>query len=160
MVLIVVAIIGGIAWWMVRAREGSKRDAKEFVRQAATRLAFEHDRKFLDRVIAPDRVSKYPPSFRERLVEKLRGFGRPSAPPEVEGEVLFVRGFFEPMGNFTAKLPYANQPPATLQFAISRPKGWWQIDNVNVLWELPQPVEVAPAPPPPPPTPAASPARR
>ena len=156
--LIVVAIIGGIAWWMVRAREGSKRDAEEFVRQAATRLAFDHDHKFLDRVIAPDRVSKYPPSFRERLVEKLRGFGRPSAPPEVEGEVTFVRGFFEPMGNFTARLQYANQPPATLQFAISRPKGWWQIDNVNVLWELPQPVEVAPAQAPP--TPAASPPAR
>ena len=152
LVLVVLAIFGGIAWWLVSSRQQSEKEAREFARDTATRLAFNFDRKFLDRVIAPERVAKYPPSYRDRVVEKLRGFGRPTEPVEVDGQVLFTSYFFNPTASFRAQLKYPGMP-AALHLTVSRPRGWWQIDDLNVSWEQPPPPEPAPAPeiPPPPP---------
>ncbi len=142
LVLVVVAIIIAIAWWLITSRQQSEAEAENFVRETATRLAFDLDRKVLDRVIAPEQVAKYPPSFRDRVVQKLQGFGRPTGAVEVEGELFFTNYFFQPSGNFRAKVTYPTTP-AVLYFAISRPKGWWQINELNISWEQ--------APPPPPP---------
>ena len=143
LVLVVVAIIIGVAWWLIKSRQQSEIEAKNFVRETATRLAFDLDRKLLDRVIAPEQVAKYPPSFRDRVIQKLRGFGRPSGSVDVEGELFFTNHFFLPSGNFRAKLTYPTTP-VVLYLAISRPKGWWQINELNISWDQ------APPPPPPP----------
>ena len=148
LVIILVAIFGGIAWWLHASREGTEQEAKEFARDAATRLAFDLDRKFLDRVIAPEQVTKYPPSYRDRVIAKLRGFGRPIAPVEVSGDVFFTSQFFQPNATFRADLKYPTMP-AAIYFNISRPRGWWQIDQLNVSWEQAPPPEPPPAPPPP-----------
>lgn len=150
LVLIVVAILGGIAWWMYSARDQREAEAKQFARTVATRLAFDLDRKLLDRVIAPERVARYPPSYRDRIIDKLRGFGRPVASPEVSGDVFFTSGFFSPTGTFRADLQYPDMP-AAIYLAVSQPKGWWQIDDINVSWDPP------PLPEPPPSTAPASP---
>jgi hypothetical protein len=152
LVLIVVAILAGIAWWLILSRHESEAQARDFARDAATRLAVNFDRKFLDRVIAPDRVAKYPPSYRDRVIEKLRGFGQPIGPVEVEGDVIFQSYFFQPSGTFEAKLKYAHMP-AAIHLAVSRPKGWWQIDDLNISWNQPAPapapvLQPTPAPPP------------
>ena len=138
--LIVLAVVGALVWWLFDSRERNERAAREFARDVATRLAFDLDRKLLDRVIPSERTAKYPPSFRDRLIANLRKFGRPTEPIEVTGDVYFVNHFFEPIGTFRAPLKYPGQP-AELQFAISRPRGWWQIDDINVTWELPPPPE-------------------
>ena len=155
--IVLVAIVGGLAWWLFASREQSEAEAKNFVRETATRLAFDLDRKFLDRVIAPEQVAKYPPSFRDRVIGKFRAFGRPNdAAVEVEGDLFFTNYFFQPRGNFRAKLTYPTTP-VVLYLSISRPKGWWQIDEMNISWEQPPP-PVPPAaegmPPVPPPPPA------
>lgn len=144
MVLIVVAIIAALGWWVILSRQESEAQARDFARDAATRLAFDFDRKFLDRTIAPERVSKYPPSFRERIVERLRGFGRPTAPPEMTGDVVFTSYFFQPSGTFRARVQYP-QMPVEIHLAISRPKGWWQIDDLVIWWDQPLPAEQVPA---------------
>ena len=154
LVLIVVALIIGVAWWLITSRQQSEAEAKNFVREAATRLAFDLDRKFLDRVIAPEQVAKYPPSFRDRVIQKFRGFGRPTGAVEVEGDLFFTNYFFLPSGNFRAKLNYPTTP-VVLYLAISRPKGWWQINELNISWEQPPPPpppaaeEITPVPQPP-----------
>ena len=147
LVLIVVAVLGGITWWLYASRQQSEEAAKNFARDVATRLAFDFDRKLLDRVIAPEQMAKYPPSYRERVVEKLRTFGRPTSPVEVTGQVLFTSHFFNPVGTFRAQLNYPGMP-AALHLAISRPRGWWQIDDLNVSWDQPPPPEPPPEPPP------------
>ena len=156
LVLIVVAILAALAWWLILSRQESEEQAKDFAREVATRLAVNLDRKFLDRVIAPERVAKYPPSFRDRVVEKFRGFGRPTGSVEVEGDVVFTSVFFQPSGTFRAKLNYPDMP-AVLYLMISRPKGWWQIDEMNISWTPPAatqaPTELLPAEPPAPPPP-------
>ena len=148
--LILVALGAAIAWWLTVSRQKSEEQAKGFAREVATRLAVDLDRKFLDRVIAPERVAKYPPSFRDRVIEKFRGFGRPTGPVELEGDVVFTSGFFNPAGTFRAKLTYP-QMPAVLYLMVSRPKGWWQIDEMNISWTPPAatqaPTELLPAEP-------------
>jgi len=151
LILIILAIMGGIGWWLVQSRQMSEAQAKDFAREVAIRLAVDLDRKFFDRVIAPERVAKYPPSFRDRVIDKLRGFGRPSSTVELEGDVFFTSGFFNPTGNFRVKLTYP-QTPAIIHLAVSRPKGWWQIDDMNISWTPPAatqaPTELLPAEPP------------
>lgn len=144
LVLIVVAIIAALVWWLILARQESEAQARDFARDAATRLAFALDRKFLDRTIAPERAPRYPPSFRDRIVDKLRGFGRPTAPPEMSGDVYFSSYFFQPSGTFRAQFRYP-QMPVEIHMAISRPKGWWQIDDLNISWDQPAPPEPVPA---------------
>ena len=138
MVLILVAVLGGIVWWLNSARQQSEQEARAFARDVATRLAFDLDRKLLDRVIAPEQVAKYPPSFRDRIINKLRGFGRPTGEVEVNGDVYFTSHFFSPVGTFHAKVNYPNTP-AGIHLSISRPRGWWQIDDMNVSWDQPPP---------------------
>jgi hypothetical protein len=157
LILVVIAVGAGIAWWLFTARQQSEEEARAFARDAARRMAFDLDRKFLDRVIAPDQVAKYPPSFRDRIIEKLRGFGRPSGDIELDGKVHFTSHFFEPTARFRARLTYP-QSPVDLYLAISRPKGWWQIDDMNVSWDQPPPPETPP--PSPSPTVSASPQSR
>ena len=152
LVLILVAIIAAIAWWLTLSRQQSEQQAKDFAREVATRLAVDLDRKYFDRVIAPERVAKYPPSFRDRAIEKFRGFGRPTGPVELEGDVVFTSVFFNPSATFRAKLNYP-QMPAVLYLMVSRPKGWGQIDEMNISWTPPAatqaPIELPPAEPPP-----------
>lgn len=150
MVLIVGVIIGGIGWWLFQSRQQSEEQAKNFAREVATRLAVDLDRKYFDRVIAPERVAKYPPSFRDRVIDKFRGFGRPTGTVELEGDVVFTSVFFNPTATFRAKLTYP-QMPAVLYLMVSRPKGWWQIDEMNISWTPPTatqaPTELLPAEP-------------
>ena len=152
--LILVAIVAAITWWLILSRQESEEQAKDFAREVATRLAVDLDRKYFDRVIAPERVAKYPPSFRDRVIEKFRGFGRPTDPVELEGDVFFTSVFFKPAGTFRVKLSYP-QMPAVLYLMVSRPKGWWQIDEMNISWTPPAasqaPAELLPVEPPPPP---------
>ena len=164
LVLVLIAAGAGIVWWLFTARQQSEVEARAFARDAARRMAFDLDRKFLDRVIAPDQVTKYPPSFRDRIIDKLRGFGRPSGEVELDGEVLFTSHFFQPTARFRARVTYP-QSPVDLYLAVSRPKGWWQIDDMNVSWEQPPPpppppLEIASPSPAPSPTVRASPQRR
>ena len=152
LVIIVVAVLGGAAWWLYNSREQSEREAREFARDVATRLAFDLDRKLLYRLIAPDRVAKYPPSYRDRVIEKFRGFGRTTAPADLTGDVFFTSHFFKPVGTFRAQFSYPSMP-ATLYLSVSRPRGWWQIDDLRVSWEPAPPPEPPPISPAPTPTP-------
>lgn len=104
---------------------------RDFARVAAARPAFDLDRKFLDRTIAPERVAKYPPSYRDRIITKPGGFGRPTPPAEMSGDVYFQSYFFQPSGTRRAQLQYPAMP-AEIHMAISRREGWWQIDDLNI----------------------------
>ena len=152
MILILLAIVGGICWWLYYSRDKSERDARAFAEEAATRLAFHCDDNFLKVRLGHEARVTYPPSFRERFFTRVRTLGTPSGTPECNGEVRFTSQFFQPAGEFMCRVTYPHAP-ATISFAISRPNGWWQIDYLNLTYTPPgdpavQPAEVAPAPPP------------
>lgn len=132
--LIVVAILGGIGWWLVSSRLQREQEAKAFVREVATRLAFEFDRKILDVRLGREAQVRYPPSFRDRIVDKLRTFGRPADGIGVRGDVMFTSYFFQPSGLLRAELTYPDKR-AYIDLTISHPQMWWQIDTLSLIWE-------------------------
>ncbi|MFN2508974.1 MAG: hypothetical protein ABR589_09400 [Chthoniobacterales bacterium] len=151
LLIIVLAILGGITWWLFSSKKQNESGAREFGRETVTRLAFQQDRKFLDRSLGDDARIHYPPSFRELLFARFRQLGTPSGEIDFQGDVTFTSRFFEPKGTFRAQINYPNGLPAFLDVGVSMPKGWWQIDYLNLTWNP------APAPPPPPPEVAPSP---
>lgn len=132
--LVVIAILVAIGWWLVSARISREQEAKAFVREVATRLAFDFDRKILDVRLGREAQVRYPPSFRDRMVEKLRGFGRPADEITIRGDVVFTSHFFQPSGLLRAELTYPDKR-VFIDMSISHPQMWWQIDTLSLIWE-------------------------
>lgn len=137
LLVIVLAVLGGGAWWLFVAKRQSEEGARAFAREAATRLALHFDQKFLDVRLGREAQVSYPPSFRERLLNRLRQLGVPAQEIELEGEVTFTSHFFEPKGQFRARLNYPTKP-AYLDLTVSN-RQTWQIDRLNLTWD-PTPV--------------------
>jgi hypothetical protein len=138
LLVIVLLILAGIAWWLYSSRQTAERNARAFAADVARRLAVNYDEKFLHVNLSPDGQRTYLKSARDRLVERLRALGVPAQPIEVEGDVTFTNGFFEPRGRFQAKLKY----PATsgkLDLDIASGLSVWQIEAVNLTWDQPAP---------------------
>lgn len=133
MVLIVIAILGSVAWWLFSTRAAREQEAKAFVREVATRLAFHSDRKILDLRLGREAQVQYPPSFRERVIERLRGFGQPAGEITVKGDVFFESYFFKPGGLLRAEVQYPAHH-VYIDMTISHPQLWFQIDTLNVSW--------------------------
>jgi len=133
---IVLAVLMAGACWLYWSRLSNEKAARNFAREMAEHLATQLDRKFLDTHMAPEREAHYPPSYRDRFIDNLRSLGKPSDPATIEGNVTFDSYIFDPRGSFTAHLNYASGP-AQISYAFSRPKGWWQIDGLNLSWTVP-----------------------
>ena len=160
MVVILLAILGGGYWWLGNSARTSEKEARLFAREVVTRMAIQFDRKFVDGHFSSEAQTQFPPSFRERMMYNLHQLGVPSDDFKVDGTVSFRSRFFDPRGQFRAHLKYPNRS-ADLDFAVSQPHGWWQIDNLNLTYDLPpaappaaSEASVAPAVPP---SPAATP---
>jgi type II secretory pathway pseudopilin PulG len=149
LLLVLLALLGGATWWLYSSRARSEEAARQFASEASIKLAAQYDRKFFDTHIAREVQTRFPPSYRERLLNHLQEFGIPSAAPEVHGDVTFASHFFSPQGRFRVHLVYPTTT-ADMDLLVSNPKGWWQIDYVNLTW-------YPPPPPPPEPSPSGSP---
>lgn len=151
MLLIVVAILGGIVWWLFTSRQQGEEAAFAFAREAGLKLAVQKDRKFLDLHLGRDVQTRYPPSWRERLFDKLRQLGVASEEIDVTGEVSFTSQFFQPQGRFRVHLLYPNATKAELQMVVFNRHGLWQFNELNLVWYPPEqpgepaPTEAAPA---------------
>jgi hypothetical protein len=133
LILIVLALVGGGVWWLFTSKRQSEEDARAFAQQAAQRLAIQFDRKFLDQRLGPEAQVQFPPSFRERLLNHLRDLGVPAAQIDLDGRVTFTSRFFEPNGQFRARLMYPEKP-AFLDLIVSHPHALWQIDYLNLTY--------------------------
>ena len=151
LLLILLAIFGGGAWWLTISKRQSETGARAFAREAAARLALRFDQKFLDQRLGPEAQVRFPPSFRERLFNHMRELGVPTPEIELDGSVRFTSYFFEPEGQFRARLNYPTKP-AYLDLTVSHPHALWQIDYLNFTWDptplpTPEPAPVlSPAP--------------
>ena len=134
MLLVVVALLVALGWWLFSARAKRAEEAKTFVRHVATRLAFDFDRKVLDVHLGREAQVRYPPSFRDRLLDKLRAFGRPANEIGVRGDVVFTSHFFQPSGLLRAELVYP-ETRVYIDMTVSHPQMWWQIDTLSLMWE-------------------------
>ncbi len=137
LLLIALAVVGGIAWWLFHTRAESQEAATAFAREAGVRLGRQFDRKFLDVHIGPEVQTRFPASFRDRLIEHLQRLGVAEENVEAEGDVEFTNHFFQPHGTFKVHLFYPTGMKTDLYLTVSDPHGWWQIDYANLVWYPP-----------------------
>ena len=65
---------------------------------------------------------------------QLAKLGAPAGCAKVQGEIQFQSHFFEPNGNFHARINYPTRG-ADINVAVSHPVGRWQIDEINFTAE-------------------------
>ena len=134
MVVILLAILGGGWWYLKSARDQKEREAWAFAQEAAERIIFRGDMRFMDLTLSPEAKVHYMPSWRERLLQRIREQGAPQSEIHVTGNVEFTHQFLDPQGHFHATVEYVDGP-AYLQFTVSHPGVLWQIDTLNWIWQ-------------------------
>ena len=107
-VIILIALVAGILWFVYSSRTDASKDARKFANEVVKKVAVDFDDKYLHIHLSPEGQRTYLPSVRERIFARLREFGPLTKPPEAKGDVLFTSGFYDPHGAFKADLVYSN----------------------------------------------------
>jgi hypothetical protein len=155
-VIILVALVAGILWFVYSSRTDAARDERKFANELVKKVAVDYDDKYLHVHLSPEGQRTYLPSVRERMFARLKEFGPLTKPPEAKGDVAFSSGFFDPHGIFKADLVYSNFT-AQLEVEISR-GAMWQVDQITLTGSPPaSPTPVPSATPEMSPTPTPSP---
>jgi hypothetical protein len=156
-VIILLALVAGILWFVYSSRTDAAKDASKFANELVKKVAVDLDDKYLRIHLSPEGQRTYLPSVRERLFARIKEFGPLTKPPEAKGDVHFSSGFFDPHGIFKADLVYSNFT-AQLEVAVSR-GAMWQVEEITLTGSpppTPTPVpsatpEMSPTPTPTPP---------
>lgn len=160
--IIILALLGGIVWFLYSSRKDADRDLRAFAQLVAQKVAVEFDDFYLRTHLNPEYQITHPPSWRERLLRTLRDFGPLTKPIETTGDVQFSSQFFDPHGTFRSTLTYAASTEH-LEINISKGMSGWRIDEITIAWN-PKPTPTpslsaattpspTPSPTPPPPAP-------
>jgi hypothetical protein len=128
-VIIVLALIGGGFWWLFTNKQAMAKEGREFGREAIQRIAVQHDLAFFSSRLGPAARMQFPPSAQQDFISRMQKLGTPAGPLDVQGDIIFQSQFFEPNGNFHARINYPARG-AEINIAISHPVGRWQIDDV------------------------------
>jgi hypothetical protein len=134
MLLILLAIGGGGFWYLRTARAGKEQDARAFATDVAERVVLHGDTRVLDSALSLEARQTYPPSWRERLYERIRAQGAAKSDMRVTGDVTFTNYFFDPQGRFKAEVDYVDGP-AYIQMNVSQHGVLWQVDYLNWIWQ-------------------------
>ena len=145
LLVIILAILGGGAWYVYSSRKDAEKNCTIFAQQVAERVIVHYDQKYLHVRMGPAAQVKYLQSSRERLMYYLRQLGTPSQPIEVKGKVYFTSYFFKPRGEFRAEVKYPTTK-AYLDLSISSGMTVWQVDEINLTWDPPPTPSPTPAP--------------
>jgi hypothetical protein len=133
LIIVIVAVLGGISWYLYSSRRNSEKEAWAYAREVAEHIALQRDARFIDLNLSSQAQVEIPPSFRERILTKLGELGIPDKRINLTGKVTFSSYLFEPHGSFRAEV---NTPmtPVYLDMSISPSHGPWQIDALNLTW--------------------------
>jgi hypothetical protein len=129
-VIILLALIGAGFWWLFSNKQEMAKEGREFGREAIQRIAFQHDLAFFSSRLSPQARLQLPPSAQQDFMSRMEKLGAPVGPVDVQGDILFQSQFFEPTGNFHARINYPARG-AEINIAVSHPVGRWQIDDVS-----------------------------
>ena len=133
LIIVILAVLGGISWYLYSSRRSSEKEAWAYAREVAEHIALQRDARFIDLNLSFQAQVEIPPSFRERILTKLGELGVPDKRINLTGKVTFSSYFFEPHGSFRAEV---NTPmtPVYLDMSISPSHGPWQIEALNLTW--------------------------
>lgn len=133
LVIVIMAVLSGVAWYLYSSRRNSEIEAWAYAREIAEHIALQRDARFIDFNLSSQAQIDFPPSFRERILTKLAELGPPDKRINLTGKVTFSSYFFEPHGSFRAEVGFPNGR-AYLDMAVSPSRGPWQIDALNLTW--------------------------
>ena len=103
LLVIVLLLLAGIVWWLYSSRQDAEKNARIFANEVVKRVAVNYDEKYLHVKLSPDAQIQYLKSWRDRLIDRLREFGVPAQPIDLQGDVAFTSYFFDPHGTFRAR---------------------------------------------------------
>ena len=132
--IILIALLGAGAWWLFSNKQAMAKEGREFGRETIQRLVVQHDLNFFSSHLSPEARRQFPPSVQQEFISTFKEFGAPVGPIDVQGDVQFQSHFFEPRGNFHARLNYPARP-AEINVSISHPVSRWQIDDISFVPE-------------------------
>jgi hypothetical protein len=129
-ILIIVLVLIGIGfWWLFSNKQTMASEGRAFGREAVQRIAVQHDLNFFASHLSPEARLQFPPSAQQDFIGRIQKLGTPVGAVDVQGDVTFQSQFFEPRGNFHARINYPARG-AEINVAVSHPVGRWQIDDV------------------------------
>jgi len=129
-VIILLALIGAGFWWLSSNKQAMAKDGRDFGKEAIQRIVIQRDLAFFSSRLSPQARLQLPPSAQQDFISRMEKFGAPVGPLDVQGDIQFQSQFFEPTGNFHARINYPARG-AEINVAISHPVGRWQIDDVS-----------------------------
>src|SRR6266404_1715162 len=128
--IILLALLAGALWFLYSSRREAERKAREFASQIVQTMAVNYDVRFLNNHMTPQAQVNYIPSWRDRMVGCLKGFGPMSKPIETKGDVHFNSVFFDPRGTFQSELTYPTMT-AKMNLVVSRGMNTWQVEAIE-----------------------------
>jgi hypothetical protein len=129
-ILIIVLVLIGIGfWWLFSNKQAMAKEGRAFGREAVQRIAVQHDLNYFASHLSPEARLQFPPSAQQDFIGRIQKLGTPVGPVDVQGDITFQSQFFEPRGNFHARINYPARG-AEINVAVSHPVGRWQIDDV------------------------------
>ena len=142
---VMLAVVGAGVFGLFHHRKTMEREARAYANEAAERLLFAHDQKYLADNLSGAAQYEFPPSRQEYLITKLVEKGEPARPVNFEGDVNFESYFTSPSATLRARLLFFSGP-ATFYLNISHPGEKWRIDYVALTWEPARPAVRPPDP--------------
>src|SRR5438093_12121538 len=130
--IIVLGLIGAGFWWLNSHKQEMAREGKEFARDAVQRIAVQRDIKFFNSRLSPAAHMNFPASAQQDFFAEIAKLGPPAGAIDVQGDIEFNSQFFEPHGNFHARINYPARY-ADMNLVISHSVGRWQIDEITFL---------------------------
>jgi hypothetical protein len=130
--IIVLGLVGVGFWWLFSNKQEMAREGKQFAREAVQRIVVQRDIKFFNSRLSPAAHMNFPASAQQDFFAEIAKLGPPAGAIDVQGDIEFNSQFFEPHGNFHARINYPARF-ADINLLISHPVGRWQIDEVTFL---------------------------
>jgi hypothetical protein len=150
-ILIALAVVGW--WWLNSTKQETATEGQAFAQEALQHIIVQHDINFFGSRLSPQARMNFPVSAQQEFMNEIVQMGAPVGAINLQGKIEFQSQFFEPQGNFHARINYPVKY-ADFDLTISHPVGRWQIDTIAFVK---QPTEqFAPGPAPAPAAPAAT----
>ena len=130
--IIVLGLVGVGFWYLFSNKQAMAREGKQFARDAVQRIVANRDINFFNSRLSPAARMNFPASAQQDFFAEIASMGAPAGAIDVKGDIEFNSQFFEPHGNFQARINYAARY-ADMNLVISHPVGRWQIDEVSFV---------------------------
>jgi len=147
-IIAILVILLGLAavgfWWLNSNKQQMSKDGLAFAQEALQRIVVQHDLNFFGSHLSPQARMNFPVSAQQDFMNEIVQMGAPVGAIDLQGKIEFQSQFFEPQGNFHARINYPVKY-ADFDLSISHPVGRWQIDTIGFVKQVEQP-GLAPAP--------------